>query len=120
MPAGYVRHGVRWATLGAAMLALLATQARAQNEAPQGPCDRGGSAMQMGGMDMDVLRCQMALSTQRIAKLSADLDQTLATLALAQVDLRKAHEAAAKREADLKMWFEGWFGAPQVDPKPKP
>lgn len=102
---------------------LLAAPALAQDQKPVGPCERGNQQISFGGMDMDVIRCQVALDTQRLGELQSQLNSTTASLVLAKADLAKANEEAAKKQVELE-WYKAaikplYEKAPAQDhPKP--
>lgn len=68
------------------------------------PCARGTLSPMSGAVDLDVIRCQVALDTQRLGELQSQLNATTAALLLAKDDASREKEAAAKMQATLDWW----------------
>ncbi len=71
----------------------------AETAPPTGPCVRGPTQIKMGGIDLDIARCQIALDAQRMGEMQSELNATRATLALVQAD-------AAAQAKEMEGWKE--------------
>lgn len=83
-------------------LFLLCTPALAQST-PK-PCERGQSQVKIGGIDMDVTRCQVAILSNQIGSLQTDLAASQAGYALGQADLKAAQDANAAAAEKIAWW----------------
>lgn len=68
------------------------------------PCERGAQQQMVGGMDLDVIRCQVAVDAQRFGELQVQANGLTASLMLSRVDVARAEERAAKLRAELEWW----------------
>jgi hypothetical protein len=90
-------------------------------QAPQAqPCTRGGSQVMMGGVNIDELKCELAVVKQERAMSMERVDKLLAAATLLTNDLEAARAATKQREADLAAWFKGQFGDPKAAEATKP
>ncbi len=84
------------------LLALMLVSAPAiAADAPSGPCSRSGAQMQIGGVDLDVVRCQNALDAQRMGEMQSQLNAAAAALTLARQDAAAAQAERAKLAKEL-------------------
>lgn len=70
--------------LMAALLMPIVAQAQA-------PCTRGSSRLVIGGVDLDAVRCQIAMMTTGLGNLETALAAAQAQLALRESDLKDAN-----------------------------
>jgi hypothetical protein len=80
------------------LVAALALPAAAQQA---GPCTRTG-ATPNGGIDLDVVRCQVALDAERMGEMQSQLNAAAAALTLLRADLA----AAEAQKATLVEWLK--------------
>lgn len=77
---------------------------------PSGPCVHGPSQVAIAGINIDELKCELAVTRMERANGQERIEKLLAAVNLIASDLAVAREAAAKRETDLALWFKGQFG----------
>lgn len=92
-----------------AMLALTQTrpawsQEIAAQSASSGPCQRSTSRLTVGGLDLDVARCQVSLMANQLGAMQADLAGTRASLALSQDDLKAAQTVQDSANGKIAWW----------------
>jgi septal ring factor EnvC (AmiA/AmiB activator) len=105
-----------YALIGA--LALYSTAASAQTA----DCTRGGQAPSSTSLDLDVIKCRLAIDAEQMGKLSAAVNQLTAALAISGADLGKARQDLAQAHRDIaaaeaqKTTLIEWLKAAQKDP----
>ncbi len=82
----------------AILLLLFTIPAHAQQQ----PCQRGQSSVQMGGIDMDILKCQLVLDADKMGGLTAQITSLTATLVLTKDDLLKAQQELTKVQKEVE------------------
>jgi len=89
--------------LGIGLSFLDVLPAWGQDRPASSPCTRSGAPT-------DEMRCLLAITQDERTGLHNRLEAALAAAHLAAGDLAAAKSAAAKRDADLALWFKGYFG----------
>jgi hypothetical protein len=77
---------------------------------PAKPCAHGSSSIQIGGMDLDELKCRLVLDEQQMTAFQSQLLWIEAKHFLTVSDLEAEKKAAEQRQKDLDKWFKEWFG----------
>jgi hypothetical protein len=85
--------------------ATMMAGANAQQPSPS-PCVRSGQPP-AGGVDLDQVRCRIALDTQRMGQMLGELNDATAAITLAREDARKAAMEKAAMEQRVRDW-EGY------------
>ncbi len=101
----------------AAIAMLLSIGAWAQQAPPAGgggapgqPCIRGASQVTMAGVNIDELKCELAVVRNERAVAQERLERTLAAGSLVASDLEVLRKNNKQHETDLAEWFKGYFG----------
>lgn len=69
---------------------------------PRNPCVRGERQIVIGGIDLDLLRCQLAITKEALGTKDQALTELAAELALSRSDLDAARKARADLDAYLR------------------
>lgn len=80
--------------------------------APSGPCVRGQSSIRLGGIDIDEIKCELAVVRMERAAAQERLERITAAGSMMASDLAATRESAKQHEAALAEWFKGYFGEP--------
>lgn len=89
------------------LLIPVVVQAQSQTQASQqsqAPCTRGSSQIMVGGVDLDVVRCQVAMMTTNIGNLETSLAAIQAQLTLRDVDLKEARKSIDEMNGKISWW----------------
>lgn len=80
--------------------------------APSGPCIRGQSSIRLGGIDIDEIKCELAVVRMERAATQERLERIIAVGSMMASDLAMTRESAKQHESALAEWFKGYFGEP--------